>query len=48
MKNIFIIAIKLLTLVFLPFYIAAYIVANATKMSGHEDMPSLTELFEMV
>ena len=38
----------ILALVFLPFYATAYALAKVLRMKGYEDMPSLSELFEMV
>ena len=38
----------LLVVIFLPFYITAYAIAKVTKIPGNEDMPSISELFEMI
>ena len=39
MKNI----LNILAIILLPLYATAYGIANATKMEGYEDMPSLLE-----
>ncbi len=38
----------LLLVVFLPFYATAYAIAKLTKMKGNEDMPSMSEILEMI